>query len=131
VKSEKTQLTSGDGCGGSTEKATAIEIGHRGHLKGRNAVRGMRALLEDANVPTAKSIFGVTRRPRYYTMVSVASPASPSPWTRRAFIRCRALPRLSACLAPAHEFFGMGAVVDKANQAVAQAAAGLEHGFGT
>jgi hypothetical protein len=34
-------------------------------------------------------------------------------------------------LAPAHEFSGMGAVVDKANQAVAQAAAGLEHGFGT
>ena len=29
-----------------------------------------------------------------------------------------------------HEFFGMGAVVDKANQAVAQAAAGLRRGFG-
>lgn len=30
-----------------------------------------------------------------------------------------------------HEFFGMGAVVDKANQAVAQAAAGLQRGFET
>jgi hypothetical protein len=31
VKIDKTQLAPGDSCGGSTQKATAIEIGHLGH----------------------------------------------------------------------------------------------------
>jgi len=38
-KSKKTQLARGKGCGGSTKKAAAIEIGHFGHLHARFAVQ--------------------------------------------------------------------------------------------